>query len=240
MAKKKRNNTQKDILIKIITVIAIISVIVVVYIFINKLSSLSSVKEHEFYQYVMGNKVEYKGIVKMATKNDITELTTNEGTISLDSIPIYYNDERNKVILPSDMAIAFPMENGALYKVNSLSIIYIDHGEVFVQKGNLNKQLEDAFLYDGNDLYFFIENTKVTINGTEYNLPPLSYVNATYKGYVEIYNYDTDEYTYIEKVTSDIIAKTSKYSINLSIDSMQYEENDQLLLKRIKNLQNLR
>lgn len=240
MAKKKRNNTQKDILIKIITVIAIISVIVVVYIFINKLSSLSSVKEHEFYQYAMGNKVEYKGIVKMATKNDITELTTNEGTISLDSIPIYYNDERNKVILPSDMAIAFPMENGALYKVNSLSIIYIDHGEVFVQKGNLNKQLEDAFLYDGNDLYFFIENTKVTINGTEYRLPPLSYVNATYKGYVEIYNYDTDEYTYIEKVTSDIIAKTSKYSINLSIDSMQYEENDQLLLKRIKNLQNLR
>lgn len=240
MAKKKRNNTQKDILIKIITVIAIISVIVVVYIFINKLSSLSSVKEHEFYQYVMGNKVEYKGIVKMATKNDITELTTNEGTISLDSIPIYYNDERNKVILPSDMAIAFPMENGALYKVNSLSIIYIDHGEVFVQKGNLNKQLEDAFLYDGNDLYFFIENTKVTINGTEYSLPPLSYVNATYKGYVEIYNYDTDEYTYIEEVTSDIIAKTSKYSINLSIDSMQYEENDQLLLKRIKNLQNLR
>ncbi len=240
MAKRKRNNTQKDILIKIITVIAIISVIVVVYIFINKLSSLSSVKEHEFYQYVMGNKVEYKGIVKMATKNDITELTTNEGTISLDSIPIYYNDERNKVILPSDMAIAFPMENGALYKVNSLSIIYIDHGEVFVQKGNLNKQLEDAFLYDGNDLYFFIENTKVTINGTEYSLPPLSYVNATYKGYVEIYNYDTDEYTYIEKVTSDIIAKTSKYSINLSIDSMQYEENDQLLLKRIKNLQNLR
>lgn len=240
MAKKKRNNTQKDILIKIITVIAIISVIVVVYIFINKLSSLSSVKEHEFYQYVMGNKIEYKGIVKMATKNDITELTTNEGTISLDSIPIYYNDERNKVILPSDMAIAFPMENGALYKVNSLSIVYIDHGEVFVQKGNLNKQLEDAFLYDGNDLYFFIENTKVTINGTEYRLPPLSYVNATYKGYVEIYNYDTDEYTYIEKVTSDIIAKTSKYSINLSIDSMQYEENDQLLLKRIKNLQNLR
>ena len=240
MAKKKRNNTQKDILIKIITVIAIISVIVVVYIFINKLSSLSSVKEHEFYQYVMGNKVEYKGIAKMATKNDITELTTNEGTISLDSIPIYYNDERNKVILPLDMAIAFPMENGALYKVNSLSIIYIDHGEVFVQKGNLNRQLEDAFLYDGNDLYFFIENTKVTINGTEYSLPPLSYVNATYKGYVEIYNYDTDEYTYIEKVTSDIIAKTSKYSINLSIDSMQYEENDQLLLKRIKNLQNLR
>lgn len=239
MAKSKKNNTKKDVLIKLITTIAIISVIIVVYIFINRLSSLSSVKEHEFYQYVMGNKIEYKGIVKMATKNDITELTTDEGTISLDSIPIYYKDEKNKVILPSDMAIAFPMENGALYKVNSLSTIYIDHGEVFVQKGNLNKQLQDAFLYDGNDLYFFIENTKLTVNSTEYNLPPLSYVNATYKGYVEIYNYDTEEYTYIEKVTSDITAKTSKYSINLSIDSMQYEENDQLLLKRIKNLQNL-
>lgn len=239
MTKKKKKANKKDIIVKCITIISIISVIIVVYIFINKLSSLSSVKEHELYQYVMGNKIEYKGIIKMATKNDITELTTNEGTISLNSIPIYYKDENNKAILPLDMAIAFPMENGALYKVNRLSTIYIDHGSVYLQKGKLNKELIDAFLYDGNDLYFFIENTKLTINNNEYNLPPLSYVNATYKGYVEIYNYDTEEYTYIEKTTSDIIAKTSKYTINLSIDSMQYEETEQLLLKKIKNLQNI-
>lgn len=238
---KKRGNSKKDIIIKCITIIAIIVVIAIVYNFISNLQTINfSVKEHSFYQYVMGNKVEYKGTLKIEKKNDITELTAEQGTIYLTSIPIYYNDERNKAILPEDMAIAFPMNNGALYKVNALSTIYIDYGSVYVQKGELNKELYDAFLYDGNDLYFFIETTTVTVDDIEYKLPPLSYVNATYKGYVEIYNYDTDEYTYIDQASEDVIAKTSKYTINLSIDSMQYEGNDQLLLKRIKNLISLK
>ena len=103
----------------------------------------------------------------------------------------------------------------------------------------MNRKLEDAFLYDGDSLYFFIENTTLTVNGLEYKLPPLSYANVKYKGYVEIYNYDTDEYEYIESVDTDVIAKTNKYSINLSIDSVQCEGMEQLLITRIKNLQNL-
>ena len=239
--KWKKNNSKKEVIIKLITIIAIITVIIIAYNFITNLQTIKfSVEEHEFYQYVMGNKVEYKGTLKLERKNDITEITTEEGKIYLTSIPIYYNDGTNKAILPENMAIAFPMNNGALYKVNGLSTIYIDYdGTLYVEKGDLKKELYDTFLYDGDDLYFFVENTTVTIDGEEYILPPLSYVQATYKGYVEIYNYDTDEYIYIEEVDENITAKTNKYTINLSIDSMQYEGNDQLLLKRINNLMNL-
>jgi len=237
---KKKVNSKKEVIVKIITIIAIIIVLAIVYNFINNLETIKvTVEEHEFYQYLTGNKVEYTGSLKMTRKNDITELITEDGIISLDSIPVYYKDERDKVILPENMAIAFPMNNGEIRKVNSLSTVYIDYGTVYIQKGDLNKEIYDAFLYDGNDLYFFIENTTLTVNEMEYNLPPLSYVNATYKGYIEIYNYDTEEYTYIEQVDTDIIAKTNKYTINLSVDSMQYEGNDQLLIKRIKNLPNL-
>ena len=243
MAKKKNNrrtNSKKDIIIKCIGVVAIITVIIIAYNIVKNLQILNTVKEHEFYQYLMGKKVEYKGIVKMEKKNDITELTTTDGTINLDSTPIYYKDEINKAILPENMAIAFPMQNGELNRINSLSTIYVDYGRVYVQKGELNKELYDAFLYDGNDLYFFIENTTITINGKDYTLPPLSYANVTYQGYIEIYNYDKDEYIYIEKSNNDVIAKTDKYTINLTVDSMQYEGNDQLLLKRIKNLTDLK
>ena len=58
-------------------------------------------------------------------------------------------------------------------------------------------------------------------------------------GYVELYNYDTDEYIYIEDVNEDIIAETSNYTINLSNDTMKYSDIEQILLKRIKNLPNL-
>lgn len=238
--KKKNTNSKKDIIVKTITVIAIIIVLAIVYNFISNLETIKvTVEEHEFYQYLTGNRVEYIGSLKMTRKNDITELITEDGIISLDSTPVYYKDERNKVILPENMAIAFPMNNGEIYKVNSLSTAYIDYGAVHIQKGNLDKEIYDAFLYDGNDLYFFIENTTLTVNGMEHNLPPLSYANVTYNGYIEIYNYDTEEYSYIEKANSDVIAKTNKYTINLSVDSMQYEGTDQLLIKRIKNLPNL-
>lgn len=239
-ANKKRTANKRDIIIRIATIIAIIVVLFIVYNFINSLQTLKMEdQEHEFFQYVMGRKIEYTGVLKMTQKDGITGLETDEGTIYLDSIPVYYKSEINKVILPNEMAIAFPMENGTLKKVNALSSIYIKYGEVYIEKGGLNKKISDAFLYDGSDLYFFIENTTVKVNGTTYKLPPLSYVNATYKGYVEIYNYDTDTYTYIENVKDDVIASTSNYTVNLSIDTMQYENTDQLLLKRIKNLQNL-
>lgn len=241
MAKKKiKKRSRKDIIIRTTTVIAIVIVLLIVYNFIDNIQTIKmSNKEHVFFQYVMGRKIEYTGVLKITQKDGITELSTEEGTIYLDSIPVYYKDENDKAILPKDMAIAFPMNNGALKKINSLSSVYIEYGDVYVEKGELNKNLYDAFLYDGSDLYFFIENTTVKINGIEYKLPPLSYVNATYKGYVELYNYDTDSYTYIEEVTGDVVASTSKYTINLSVDTMQYEGNEQLLLKRIKNLPNL-
>ena len=238
---KSKSRIKKDIIIKIFSVIIILIVIVIVYNFIKNLQTIKvSSEEYKLYQYVMGNKVEYTGIIEMSSKDDITKLETAEnGTIYLESNPVYFIEQKNKAILPSEMAIAFPMNNGKLNKISGLSTVYIDLGDVYIKKGDVNKKLNDAFLYDGNDLYFFIENTTVSVNKNEYILPPLSYVNATYKGYVEIYNYDTDEYTYIEDVTGDVIANTDKYKINLSNDSLQYENTDQLLIKRIKNLPNL-
>lgn len=241
MARKTKNKkTKKDVIIKLVSVIAIIIVLFIAYNFISNLQTIQMPdKECVFFQYVMGRKIEYTGALKMTKKDGVTELTTNEGVIYLDSIPLYYKDEIDKVILPEDMAIAFPMEKGTLRKVNSFSNVYVEYGETYIEKGSLNRRVENAFLYDSEDLYFFIENTTVKVNGEEYKLPPLSYVNATYKGYVEIYNHDTEEYTYIEEVEGDVIAVASNYTINLSVDTLICGENEQLLLKRIKTLPNL-
>ena len=243
MAKQEKpnnKNKRKDIIIKLISIILIFIVIFIMYKLINSLQTIKIPKEYELYQYVMGKKVYYSGIIEISSKGNITKLTTKEGNIYLESAPVYYKTETNKAILPSEMIVSFPMDGGVLNKINSLSTLYIKYGEVFVKNEDLDKNLIDAFLYDGNDLYVFVENTVVNVDGNEYKLPPLSYVNATYKGYVEIYNYDTEEYLYIEDVKDNIIASTSKYKINLSNDSMEYENTEQLLLKRIKNLPNLK
>lgn len=236
MAKKRQ---KKEGLFQLGTIVAIMIVIAVTFIFIRNMQTLRVSKEYTLFQYVMGKRKEYSSIIEMTKQGDITKLETKEGIFYLDSIPIYFMTEKNKAIVPVDMAIAFPMNKGTLNKINSLSTIYIEDGDVFIQTKSKTTKVTNAFLYDGNDLYFFVENTNVNVNGVEYKLPPLSYVQATYKGYVEIYNYDTEEYTYIENVEGDVKAKTSDYTINLSNDTLQYEETEQLLIKRIKNLPNL-
>jgi len=239
--KSKKSLNKKEIIVKTITSIAIIIVITVAYNFINNLESINvKIEEHEFYKYFAGEKVEYTGSLKMTRKNDITELITEDGAIFLDSIPIYYKDEQDKVILPEVMQVIFPLDNGSIYKVNSLSTVYIDYGSVYIEKGNLKKELQDAFLFDGDSLYFFIDRTTLTVDGREYDIAPLSYVNATYGGYIEIYNAETKDYDYIETVNDDVIAQTPRYKINLSVDSMRYGETEQLLIRKLKELDNLK
>ena len=53
-----------------------------------------------------------------------------------------------------------------------------------------------------------------------------------------IYNKQQDSYSIIE-TQEDIYAKTADYTINMSIDSINYKDKDQLLIKKIEYLQNI-
>ena len=85
------------------------------------------IEEHEFYKYFAGEKVQYEGSLKMKRNNDITELITDGGSVLIDSIPLYYKDNQDKVLLPETMAIVFPLDNGNIYKVNKLLTSLLDH-----------------------------------------------------------------------------------------------------------------
>lgn len=241
MAKRvvKKRRKHKEFLIRILMIIVIAIVVFITYKFISNLQIIKVKDEQSaLFQYVMEEKREYNGILEMSGKNDISKLTTTEGDIYLEPVPVYYNDRSDKVILPNEMAVVFPLDK-SIKKINSLFTAYVKYGDVYVSKGSLNRLLKDSFLYDGKSLYFFIETTIVTIDGTQYKLSPLSYANITYKGYVELYDYDTDKLIHIEKVNEDVTARTSNYSMNLTNNTIKVGDVEQILLKRMKNLINL-
>jgi len=245
MKKTHKSNTSKkitnkrDVIVKIITIIAIIVVIAVVSNFINNLETINiKTEKHEFFDFFAGERITYNGSLKLTRKNDITELITDDGPVILDSTPIYYCDKKDKVLLPSTMSITFPLDSGASYKINSFTTMYLENGDVHIEKGLLNKIVKDAFLFDGESVYFFIDRATLSVNGNEYVLAPLSYVNATYGGYIEIYNAETDEFVYLDSVEGEIIAKTSRYEINLNLDLVKYGGTEKLLTRKIKGLNN--
>lgn len=135
------------------------------------------------------------------------------------------------------MAIVYPTNNGVTYRINQFSNIVEENGETYLETTNKTR-LKQAFLYDGQDLYFFLERTKIIVNGTIYEVSPLSYVKVKYKQNVEIYNYQKDEYQLIDTTeVQDATVEADTYTINMSVDSIQTAEKEQLLIRGLSYLQ---
>lgn len=220
---------------------ALILIIVIVVIIIGNLNSTTT-ENHDFYQWYSGQKVEYKGQLTFTRKEGLTELKATDRKVTLDSTPVYYADENDKVIFPEDMAIVYPNNNGMMYRINHFADIIEENGSIYLETNLATKtnktKLEKAFLYDGQDLYFFLERTTITVNGTNYEVSPLSYAIVRYKQSVEIYNYEKDEYQVIDTTeTQDAKVVTDTYTINMSVDSLQTAEKDQLLIRGLSYLQ---
>lgn len=234
--KKKRKNT----IITISIISALIIIIIVVSIIIANLNSTKT-ESHNFFQWYSGQKVEYKGELTFTRKEGLTELKATDKKVTLDSTPVYYAEKENKVIFPEDMAIVFPNNNGMMYRINHFSNIIEESNDVYLETNlavETNKtKLDQAFLYDGQDLYFFLERCNITVNGTTYEVSPLSYAIVRYKQRVEIYNYEKDEYQVID-IQDGQEAKviTDTYTINMSFDSLQTKEKEQLLIRGLSYL----
>lgn len=230
--KKKRKSS-------IITTSIIAALIVIII--IGSLNS-TTVESHDFYQWYSGQRVEYKGELTFTRKEGLTELKATDRKVTLDSTPVYYADENGKVIFPEDMAVVYPNNNGMMYRINHFADITEENGDIYLETNLATKtnktKLEKAFLYDGQDLYFFLERTSITVNGTTYEVSPLSYAIVRYKQSVEIYNYEKDEYQVIDTTeTQDAKVVTDTYTINMSVDSLQTAEKEQLLIKGLSYLQ---
>ena len=235
--KKRRKNT----IITVSIVSALIVIIIIVSIIISNLNSTKT-ESHNFFQWYSGQKVEYKGELTFTRKEGLTELKATDKKVTLDSTPVYYAEKEHKVIFPEDMAIVFPHNNGMMYRINHFSNIIEENSDVYLETNlavETNKtKLDQAFLYDGQDLYFFLERTNITVNGTTYEVSPLSYAIVRYKQSIEIYNYEKDEYQVIDiQDGQEAKVVTDTYTINMSFDSLQTAEKEQLLIRGLSYLQ---
>lgn len=236
---------KKDKILKIAIVIVAIMLALVIY---KIFDTLVIKKEHydlsgqTYYQYFSGIEQEYSGKIDVEEKDDETKLVLGNGqVVYLDSTPMYYKDILGKSLLPKEMELVVP--DSGTYKLSKFTNVIEENNTIKLKKLNSKKtkDLDNGFLFDGNDLYFFLDDTTVSVGDKDYELPALSYAIVNYKTNVELYNYDTNEYTMIqdeESLKSDVTAtnKSKNYTINMSLDSLKTEKSNQLLITNINNL----
>lgn len=230
-----------------IIIIAIIFIFVAYRIFKSVYGSNQKVdlSGEEFYQYFSGIKREYSGKLEIiniknseSNKNEKTLILDNDATVSLDATPMYYKNEVGKLFLPEKVEVVFPKLKTS-YKFEDFSVLYKQNGKIKVRRYRDNdskaKEIEDAFLFDGQDMYLFLKDTKIKVGEDEYELPALSYAYVSYRDYIEFYDYDKDETVVLQgkEYEEDIKAYIDDYVIDMSIDALEYEDVQQLLIKKL-------
>ena len=246
--KKSRKNTKKkkeerlEWLIKIIA-LAILAIIVL---WINKYTEKqkqnAKVEELSFFQYIEDRRIDYNAELQFSVTGQIMEFKPKDIDIDLDldSSPIYYSSEE-KMIFAKDMAIVFPNRNGTMKKIKKYTPItnewYATYLNDYSQTKKNDIDVTQAFLYDTLDEYVFLSDVNILAKGENYQLSPLSYAVVSYKEYLEIFNKESQTYTFIELDDGDdVIAKNDYYEINLSTDVLNVRDQEQLLLKNINYL----
>lgn len=240
MTKNKTSNIIKIIKdnYKIFIPIAFMIVLFASFFFYYKFSLENKFKvdkEEELYQYFDGEKYEYKGIISENRKKEIVDFKEKNIKINQDGTPIYYKNKKT-VIFPHDMSIVMPTLSCAEYLTKKYSYIKNNSKDYKLITEGYNNNLGHYFLYDGNDIYFFIDEVKLTVNKEEIKLSPLSYVIATYRDKISYYDKETDTFKTIEIDNDDSTVSSDYYKIYISRDIVDYFGTNVILTNQIKLL----
>lgn len=223
---------------KIVIPIALMLVLFIAFLVYYKISISNNFHidtEEKVYQYFYEKKYEYNSIVSKNKKDVIVDFKPQEIKINLDSTPIYYQN-KEVVILPKDMSVVMPTLNCSEYLTKGYSYITREKGTYNLTTEKYNKRLNHYFLYDGLDLYFFIEPVTLTVNNEEIKLTPFSYIIAKYGKNITYYDKESDIFKTIETTKNDASIENEYYKVYVSRDTIDYQGTSILLTSNIENL----
>lgn len=234
---KKRENAKllKILLFSVIGFIVLLIASFFLFRYFKGLKEFSYNEEYPLYQYFAGAKNVYTGKVTLSLDDEITKIETTEGVYDMEDAPIYFQNVDNTALTSKTMLLVFPRINNKNYRINAFSKIEYDKESnvSFYYLGKNKILLEDAFLYDGDNVYMFLCNTSVVIGEKTYELSPLSYMVVNYHDQIEVYDKASDKYEIIDFYDKDVIATYSSHKINMSVDMVN---DNRLLIKTFDNL----
>ncbi len=226
----RRRLTKLEIIILLIPAAAALVAVLAVYLITR--DTMRIVLEGAPCQYYGGNiyRIE-EGAVLRRTSDGETLLKTSAMERSLTSLPIYYED-RTSITFPEDMVYYSPRD-GTYGRIEYFTELTYDTvtGVIKAKRDGGETRLKAGFLYDGGDMYIFLEPVILSFNGYRLELPALSYVEAVYTGDVMVFNYDSKEFL-IEAPEGAVTAmiEAGDYTVSLLGDSMELYDGSRSLL----------
>ena len=147
--------------------VIVILIAVILYAMEYKNNRYAIVTDTKVYQYFSGNKMEYTAKVGRNRKKVILNFEAKDFSVNLDSTPVYVKKKEGvDVIFPKEMMAFFPLNDKA-YVVDALSEVYTNYDLNYLRIKRLDKSFDHMFLYDGKDLYFFLDEVTLIVGNKE-------------------------------------------------------------------------
>lgn len=238
----KIKENKKTLGLALMLTVLIMLLLVVISLFLAKKNlNEYKIRNENIYIYFGEEKFEFNSDVILDKNNNITSLKTDDKKLNLYSEPVYIKNKK-KIIFPKSMNVVFPKSSFKQYKINYYTVLTKDNEDYKLTNKNLDYRISNSFLYDGNDLYFFITKGTVTFSNQSIDISPMSYVSYSYgNGELYIYNYTEDKvYYYPAMIDGDVIFKNDDFELNISSDSVKSGTKNKLLRKNIDDLSRLK
>lgn len=218
-----------------IALMIVVFIAAVIYYKVTIYDNYTKDNEAKVYQWFYDQKYEYTGIVSTNRRKEIAKFQPKDMDIRLDSTPVYYQN-KEKVIFPSNMSVVMPTLNCVEYLANQYSYIEVKDENKMLVAEKYNNRLGHYFLYDGYDLYFFLDEVKITIKDTKITLSPLSYLIAKTGKNLSYYDKKTDTFKTIENKNNTVMVENNYYKINVIDDTIDYYGTDVILTGKVTEL----
>lgn len=237
----KKNNHKYMPLEWIASMILLVILVVIIFWFMSD-KQTKTVKADDISVYFIGTLYKYDGKCKITYdgQNAVIKAGKDEPEIVLKD-QVLVADKGQRLVTPNSLIYHTGDPSNDLKRVNYFSDIYIDDEKhIVIERDNKKVIVTDGFLYNGADLYVFLEDMTLTIGEEEIQLKPLSYVVVKYQKSLEVYSSETNEYMTMASFGSDIKAVSNRgYVLNLSTDLYETEENEYILFSGIEQLESI-
>ncbi len=141
--------------------------------------------------YYAGSVGSIKAGARMQMDQEGIVTLTQDGQTTNADLPFYLENTPG-VVLSEDMLYYTPRSGQCRRALHFSSITCTDAG-VTVNRDGKATRTDRGFLFDGDNIYVFLEPMVVQFNNYTMELPALSYVEAEYGGYMMVFNYETKQ-----------------------------------------------
>jgi hypothetical protein len=139
----------------------------------------------ELYVYGVGARFEYGADAKLRlTENGVVIAEKDGREYDPEHAPVFYRGEDRAILTAPMLAVS---DDGRQGRVERLSEISLSDGGALVKTGREEIPLEGGFLFDGGDIYIFLEGAYIVIGDSSYRITPMTYAVAVRGARVEIY-----------------------------------------------------